>query len=205
MIVESRQMLVCDVQGHRTAILEINRDITERRHLEQAMQAVHAQAVARLDFLQQIIDALPSSIYLVYGLDARLLLANRAAASLWGAIWHIDQPMLEFLATNGIEIFDAQGQPLTHEHFATLRAVQEGETVLHHQETIRRPNGSSLPVLVNAVALDSSQWKNLAREEAEPTTQLCPSRVGCAGCPSGCKRSQRGRISQGRVYRSGCA
>ena len=170
-IVESRQMLVCDVQGHRTAILEINRDITERRHLEQAMQAVHAQAVARLDFLQQIIDALPSSIYLVYGPNARLLLANRAAASLWGAIWQIDQPMLEFLATNGIEIFDAHGQPLTPEHFATLRAVQVGETVLQHQETIRRPNGSSLPVQVNAVALDSSQWKNLAREEVEPTTQ----------------------------------
>ena len=173
-IVESRQMLVCDVQGHRTAILEINRDITERRHLEQAMQVVHAQAIARLDFLQQIIDALPSSIYLVYGPDARLLLANRAAASLWGAIWHMDQPMLEFLATNDIEIFDAQGQPLTHEYFATLRAVQEGETVLHHQETIRRPNGSSLPVLVNAVVLDSSQWENLAREEAEPTTQYAP-------------------------------
>ena len=173
-IVESRQMLVCDVQGHRTAILEINRDITERRHLEQAMQVVHAQAIARLDFLQQIIDALPSSIYLVYGPDARLLLANRAAASLWGAIWHMDQPMLEFLATNDIEIFDAQGQPLTHEYFATLRAVQEGETVLHHQETIRRPNGSSLPVLVNAVVLDSSQWENLAREEVEPTTQYAP-------------------------------
>jgi len=154
-IVESRQMLVCDVQGHRTAILEINRDITERRHLEQAMQAVHAQAVARLDFLQQIIDALPSSVYLVYGPDARLLLANRATASVLGALWHIDQPMLEFLATNGIEIFDAQGHPQTPEHFATLRAVQEGETVLHHQETIRRPNGSSLPVLVNAVVLDS--------------------------------------------------
>jgi PAS domain S-box-containing protein len=170
-IVESRQMLVCDVQGHRTAILEINRDITDRRHLEQAMQAVHAQAVARLDFLQQIIDALPSSIYLVYGPDARLLLANRAAASVWGAIWHIDQPMLEFLATNGIEVFDAQGRPLTPRHFATLRAVQEGETVVHHQETIRRPNGSSLPVLVNAVVLDSSHWRKVAREESEPTTQ----------------------------------
>jgi PAS domain S-box-containing protein len=170
-IVESRQMLVCDVQGHSTAILEINRDITERRHLEQAMQTVHAQTVARLDLLQQIMDALPSSIYLVYGPDARLLLANRAAASVWGARWLIDQPMLEFLATNGIEVFDAQGHPLAYEHFATLRAVQEGETVVHHQEMIRRPNGSSVPVLVNAVVLDSPQWRNQVREEAEPTTQ----------------------------------
>lgn len=173
-IVESRQMLVCDVQGHLTAILEINRDITERRHLEQATQALHAQTVARLDVLQQIMDALPSSIYLVYGPDARLLLANRAATSVWGAMWRIDQPMQEFLATNGIEVFDAQGRPLAPRHFATLRAVQEGETVVHHQETIRRPNGSILPVLVNAVPLDSSQWGNLAREETESTAQHTP-------------------------------
>jgi len=173
-IVESRQVLVREVQGHSTAILEINRDITERRHLEQATQAVHAQTVARLDFLQQILDALPSGIYLVYGPDARLLLANRAAAGVWGAEWHIDQPMQEFLVTNGIEIFDAQGHPLVPRDFAILRAVQEGETVLHHQETIRRPNGSLLPALVNAVALDSSQWRYLAGEETEPTTQYSP-------------------------------
>jgi PAS domain S-box-containing protein len=173
-MVESRQMLLPDGQGQRTAILEINRDITERRRLEQVMQAAHAQAAARLDFFQQIIDELPSSIYLVYGPQARLLLANRAAASVWGAQWDIDQPMLEFLANNEIEIFDAQGRPLVSKQFATLRAVQRGEKIVHHQETIRRPNGSHLPVQVNAVPLDSSQWMNLAREEAEPTPQYTP-------------------------------
>ncbi len=173
-VVESRQVLVCDVLGHSTTMLEINRDITERRRLEQVAQAVHAQTVARLAFLQQIIDALPSSVYLVYGQDARLLLANRAAASVWGAAWHIDQPMQEFLATHGIRIFDAQGRPQELTDFATLRAVQEGETVLHHQEIIRRPNGSSLPVLVNAVALDSSDgWHAFrqAPDAPEPTAQ----------------------------------
>ncbi|HYB00801.1 MAG TPA: PAS domain S-box protein [Ktedonobacteraceae bacterium] len=170
-IVESRQMLVSNVQGQPTAILEINRNITERRRLEQSMRAVHAQAVANLDFLRQIIDAMPSSIYLVYGPEARLLLANHAAASVWGAHWHVDQPMLEFLATNGIEIFDAQGRVLTSKHFATLRAVREDEMVLHHQEIIRRPNGSSLPVLVNAVPLETTQWRNMVREQAEPLPQ----------------------------------
>ena len=170
-IVESRQMLVSTVQGQPTAILEINRNITERRCLEQSMRAVHAQAVANLDFLRQIIDAMPSSIYLVYGPEARLLLANHAAASVWGAHWHVDQPMLEFLATNGIEIFDAQGRVLTSKHFATLRAVREDEMVLHHQEIIRRPNGSSLPVLVNAVPLETTQWRNMVREQAEPLPQ----------------------------------
>ncbi len=169
--VESRQVLVCDVQGHSTAILEINRDVTERRRLEQATQAVHAETAARLAFLQQIMDALPSSTYLVYGEDARLMLANRAAASVWGAVWRIDQPMQEFLATNEIIVFDAQGRPLALKDFATLRAVREGKSVLHHQESIRRPDGSILPVLVNAVVLDNSQGLNLSRPETEPTGQ----------------------------------
>jgi PAS domain S-box-containing protein len=170
-VVESRQVLLCDVLGHSTTMLEINRDITERRRLELAAQAVHAETVARMDFLQQIMDALPSSIYLVYGQDARLLLANRAATSVWGTQWHIDQPMLEFLATNEIGIFDTQGRPLARTDLATLRAVQEGETVLHHQEIIRRPNGSSVPVLVNAIALDSSQEWQAVRQPTGPLAQ----------------------------------
>ncbi len=118
-IVESRQMLVSNMREQPTAIMEINRDITQRRRLEQSMQAVHAQAVARVDFLRQIIDAIPSGVYLVYGSDARLLLANHAATRVWGAQWRNDQPMLEFLANNGIEIFDAQGRVLTSKHVAT--------------------------------------------------------------------------------------
>ena len=153
MIVESRQVLVRDEQDQPLAVLEINRDITQRRSLEQAEQAARASTEARLAFLQQVLDTLPSSVYLVYGPDARLLLANRAASSVWGAEWQIDQPMLEFLAANRIRIFDIQGRLLPPEKYATLRAVQHGETVSQHQETIRQPDGSSLPVLVNAAVL----------------------------------------------------
>ncbi len=175
-LVESRWSPVRDAQGRSMAILEINRDITERRRLEQAAQAVHTQTTARLSFLQQIIDALPSSIYLVYGEDARLLLSNRAAASLWGAEGRIDQPMEEFLAINGIHITSAQGRPLALQELATLRTVRQGEMVRHHQETIRRPNGSSLPVLVNTVALDSPEgWHVLTQEtDAQGSAQHAP-------------------------------
>jgi PAS domain S-box-containing protein len=106
-IVESRWAGVHDEQGHPSAIMEINRDITRRRELERAEHAVHAETAARLTFMQQVLDALPSGIYLVYGREARLLLANRATASVWGAQWPTDQPMLEFLAANRIALFDA--------------------------------------------------------------------------------------------------
>lgn len=165
--VESRWALVRDEQGHPAAILEIDRNITERRRLEQAAQAVHTETAAHLAFLQQVLDALPSGVYLVYGSDARLLLANRAATSVWGAEWQANQPMLEFLTSNGIEIIDAQGRLLSTEQYATLRAVQRGETVLQQQELIRRPSGSNLPVLVNAVALPSQRWRSGPLREGE--------------------------------------
>jgi PAS domain S-box-containing protein len=164
-IVESRQVLVRDEQGQQPAILEINRDITQRRSLEQAEQQAHASTTARLLFLQQVLDALPSSVYLVYGADACLLLANRAASQVWGAVWRIDQPMRAFLSANQISIFDTQGRLLPLASYATLRAVQNRETILQHLETIRRPDGSSLPVLVNAVVLTAPPpWKTPSQQ-----------------------------------------
>ena len=156
-IVESRQVLLRDAEGQPAATIEINRDVTLRRRLEQTERAVQTRTAERLAFLQEVLDAMPGSVYLVYGPGARLMLANHAAASVWGAEWQADQPMLEFLTSNQISLFDAQGHPLAPERYATLRAVQRGETVLQQQELIRRPGGSSLPVLVNAVALPSRQ------------------------------------------------
>jgi PAS domain S-box-containing protein len=166
-LLESRQVLVRDETGAPSALLEINRDITERRRLEQATQAVQVQTTTRLDFLQQLIDALPNSVYLVYGWEARLLLANRAATSLWGAEWPIDQPMEAFLEHAGISIMSEQGRPLALDDLATMRVLRQGETVRHLQETIRRPNLTSLPVLVNAVVLDSSEGWQILRQHTE--------------------------------------
>ena len=166
-IVESRWALMRDEQGYPTAILEIDRDITRRRQFEQAAQSVHSETAARLTFMQQVLDALPSGVYLVHGPHARLLLANRAATGVWGAQWPVDQPMLEFLATNGIALFDAQGRLLPPEQYATLRAVRYGEAVLQQQETIRRPDGSSLPILVNALALPAQQGTGQLAPSAE--------------------------------------
>ncbi|MBO0783159.1 MAG: PAS domain S-box protein, partial [Ktedonobacteraceae bacterium] len=152
-LVESRQVLVRDQQGRPEAILEINRDVTERRYREQVAQATYAETAAHLTFLQQLLDALPSGIYLVTGTDARLLLANQAAHQLWGARWQEGQPMREFLAQNQVNVTDLQGDPLALETLATLRALQRGERVLYYQEIIHRADGSTRPVLVNAVPL----------------------------------------------------
>jgi signal transduction histidine kinase len=76
--------------------------------------------------------------------------------------------MREFLATNGIEVLDAQGYPLPLERYATRRAVQHGETVLGQQETIRRPGGSNLPVLVSALPLSPQPGTGQLAPTGEP-------------------------------------
>lgn len=129
------------------------RDVTESRRL-MIERRIHAETEARRAVLQMILDELPSSVYLVRGHDARLVLANRAATDVWGARWPLGQPMVDFLNEQGIRLFGVDGRLLIPEQFATLRTLQRGETVHQHQEVIRYADGSSLPVLVNAVALD---------------------------------------------------
>ncbi len=99
--------------------------------------------------------------------NARLVLANRAAATVWGVVWPPGQPMGEFLRENHIRIFAVDGRPLTSGQLATLRAVRQGETVHQHQEIIRHADGATLPVLVNAVALDAQTLNVLPADAAQ--------------------------------------
>ncbi len=142
-----------DSQLATTGAVVVWHDVTESHRLLIERQA-HAETEARRALLQTVIDELPSGVYLVSGRDARLVLANRAVTEVWGASWTFGQPMNDFLTKNGIRIFQVDGRPLALEDFATLRAVQTGESVYHHQEIIVHRDGTTLPILVNAVALD---------------------------------------------------
>ncbi len=132
------------------------RDVTERKDLELATQRALEEAEARRVLLQTVIDQMPGGVYLVHGADARLVLANRAAFEVWGASWAREQPMLEFLQSSGVRIMRVDGTVLPPAELATLRAAGANETVLQQQEVIRHPDGTSLPILVNAVSLSSA-------------------------------------------------
>lgn len=143
-----------DQQGRVIGAVGIARDVTERRRLEQLERQVHAETQARLTLLQLILDELPGSVFLVRGPNARLLLANRAATSLWGASWQCGEPLEVFLSANGIRLLGMDGQPLPPEQLAMLRVVKQRERSCQQQEIIRHANGTVLPTLVNAIALD---------------------------------------------------
>ncbi len=160
-----------DQEGHITGAVMTVRDMSERHRLGQLERRMHAETETRRAMLQMILDELPSSVYLVHGNDARLVLANRAASKVWGASWSQDQPMSEFLSENGIRIFSMDGRALVPEQLATLRAVQHGESVYQQQETIRHPDGTTVPVLVNAVALDVSHLFSSPADRTKPLAE----------------------------------
>ena len=159
----------------RLHVLAAIRDSSVRRHLEARERAARETAEVRLALLQLVLDELPTCVYFVTGPEARLVLANRAAAVLWGSEWPTDQPMLDFLSAHHIQIFDTNGQALPPAAYATLRALREGRAVFHHQAIIRHADGTSLAVLVNAVALDQhllaglgSAGENLQLSSSDP-------------------------------------
>lgn len=144
-----------DPDGPESGAVVVWRDVTEARRL-QAERLARAEAEARRNLLQSIIDELPSGVYLVRGADARLVLANRAAQQVWGAAWTAGMPMAQFLAESGTRMFQPDGRPITLDELATIRALRTRADVRHHQEVIRHHDGRALPVLLNAVAIASS-------------------------------------------------
>ncbi len=153
-IVESRQVLTRDEQGKATAILHINRDVTEQRRLEQIEQEAHAERDARLRILQMILDRLPSGVYLVQGPQLRMLMANQAVTALMGAEWKRGQTRDEFVQQSGVIFSMMDGQTLTLTTSPVGRAMTTGEPVLQYQLVIRQPDGTRRPILLDAIPLE---------------------------------------------------
>jgi PAS domain S-box-containing protein len=150
-LVESRQVLLRDESGHPTAILEINRDITERTRLEEEARVASQRRVA---LLQTVLDKLPGGAYLVRGPEARLVLANRAATEVWGASWREGLPLSAFLRDSGVHYLTAEGQPLSLEQMITMQIVLGGPAIRQQREVVRRLDGTYLPILLSAVAIE---------------------------------------------------
>ena len=138
-----------------SATVVVWHDVTTARRLDQERLA-RADAEARRALLQAVVDELPSGVYLVHGRDACLVLANRAALGVWGAAWPPGMRMAEFLEASGTRIFGADGRQLGALDLATVRALRGGQPIRHHQEVIRHPDGTALPILLNAVPFDPS-------------------------------------------------
>ncbi len=150
LLLNARRLLLERQPKGEQRILLAMEDITEHR-------AAERQVEARLAFLQHLLDALPSSVYLVQGSEARLVLANQAVTALWGAAWPVGRPLLDFLESNSITLIDSQGQTILPANLATMCALHEGQPIADYQEVIHHADGTQRSVLVNAVPFTDPQ------------------------------------------------
>jgi signal transduction histidine kinase len=101
-----------------------------------------------------ILDQLPCGVFLVRESHLRLLIANRAATDLWGAEWQPGQSREDFLQQLGVRFFTADGQPFSLADSPVSSVMTSGKPVLQRQVVLHRPDGTHIPILLNAILLE---------------------------------------------------
>ncbi len=136
---------------HGSLVIAIVRDVTERKRLEAVEREAHQR---RLDLLQTVLDKLPGGAYLVRGPEARLVLANRAATEVWGVSWAEGLSLETFLRASGVRYLTVEGQLLPLERMITMQIAHGGPAMRQQREVVLRPDGTHLPILLSAVAIE---------------------------------------------------
>ncbi len=102
------------------------------------------------DIEQSALDAIPTG-FCVCRADSSLVCYNRRAAELWGRTPPLDNPSDQF--GPAFRRFSAAGEPLPFDATPVAIALRTGQTVTGAELTIGRPDGSRIPVLMNAAPL----------------------------------------------------
>ncbi|MBA3468568.1 MAG: PAS domain-containing sensor histidine kinase [Herpetosiphonaceae bacterium] len=128
--------------------------------------------------LQNIVDALPEGVVVGLAPDGKLVLANAMAEQLWG------HPLFKVPVDqyDQFGLFHSDGAARKPEDSGIARVLRTGMAVLHEELSLRRPDGSEIPILSNtsplinsdgsllgavAVFQDISAWKRQERERDE--------------------------------------
>lgn len=156
-IVESRHVLVRE--GERVYVLEANRDATARKQAESERSLVRAREVAaqakatalavQRDQLHEILEGMPSGVFILAGPDGRVEFANPALTELvsGNALTLSGPPAYG----RDFRYLRADGTPLPTEERPGLRALR-GERVRNQQLLLERGD-ERLPISAHAAPL----------------------------------------------------
>jgi signal transduction histidine kinase len=120
-----------------------------------------------LALLLTVLDHLPGGAYLVQGSDATLVLANRAATDVWGTTWPPGVSMAEFLRASGVHFVTEGDKPVPLDALVTVQVARGGPPMRQQREVVHRSNGSLLPILLSAVAIEPLFEGDRATDDAE--------------------------------------
>ncbi len=177
-ITESRHVLLRDADGGITGVLEVNRDVTERKQAEAELRRVAAEAEVGRRTLEALMTYIPEGLTIVDAPDVRvrmisrygLELVGRKPESLIGSVAEDHPSAWGIYHLDGRTLAQPGELPLT-------RAVALGEITTDEEWLIKRPDGKTVPVLCNAAPIRDSEgnitggliaWRDLSqRKELE--------------------------------------
>ena len=152
----------------QVAVLETNRDITERKRLEQELIAAKELAEKTLAQFRANIDSMSEGMYVV-DTDGKRLLTNPAYFRILG----FDPGSSTDSLLPLLELYDLNDRLIPVEDWSVSRALR-GETVVQRQQRARRINtGTEAIVMVNATPVrDSSGNVTMAVVTVEDITAM---------------------------------
>ena len=125
------------------AMRGVTRDITERKHREQQLQAER-------DIVERVLETSPVGI-LVHDADQRITRANEKAAEIMG----VTAGTLEGMQTppEDMQILSAEGGPRPDDEAAVHQAKERGEPVRDREFVLETPSGDRRIIIADAVPL----------------------------------------------------
>jgi PAS domain S-box-containing protein len=124
-----------DANGQPVRLLGVTRDITERKHLEEALQRNERK-------FRELLEALPAAIY-VTDAAGYVTYCNQAAVDLWGRRPKFGEDKWSDLA----RFYDRNGIPMVPENRPTEIALKEGRLVRNVEGFLERLDGTRVPIV----------------------------------------------------------
>jgi PAS domain S-box-containing protein len=147
--------LLTNNAGEPIGMVMINRDVTERKWVEQLVAQAHTKSNQERRLLRAVLETLPVGV-VITDAKGRITHYNRQMVDLWGATPHATN-LDDYKAFVGWW-YGTQERVKTDE-WALMRALLKGETVQNNEITLQRSDGQHIVVLHSAAPI-----KNANRE-----------------------------------------
>ncbi|UBV44657.1 PAS domain-containing protein (plasmid) [Deinococcus taeanensis] len=134
-------------------------DITGRHQAEQERLALLEQVRAERTLLTDMLEQMPSAVWLAEAPSGKLLLGNRGIEHLWG---HSFQPATGIDDYAGYSGLHPDGRAVEPHEWPLARAIEQGEVVTEQEIDVVRPDGTLRRAAFSAAPIHNAAGQRVA-------------------------------------------